>query len=117
LFDIYAEIVNAELKFPKSDNVSPQLEDLLHKLLDKDPNTRMTLDQVFEHPWIKSGGLVRQKSKLIEVTDDEISNALTFAQISHLKMKLHKIHTRITKKTHENVVRVKSKSPTAKTEG
>jgi len=35
-----------------SPTLSPQARDLLEKLLDKDPSTRITIPGIFEHPWM-----------------------------------------------------------------
>ena len=36
--------------------VSDELRDLFTKILDKDPKTRLTIDEVLEHPWVKQAG-------------------------------------------------------------
>lgn len=50
LQDTYDKIVNDPLCLP--DDFNPQLRDLLEGLLCKDPNQRMTLDVVAQHPWV-----------------------------------------------------------------
>jgi serine/threonine protein kinase len=46
----YERIKSIDLGFPA--HVSPEAQDLITKLLKKDPNRRITLEQVLEHPWI-----------------------------------------------------------------
>ena len=35
------------------DNVSPEAKDLLMRLLEKDPTSRIGIKEALEHPWIK----------------------------------------------------------------
>eukprot|EP00842_Homolaphlyctis_polyrhiza_P002412 jgi/Hompol1/3171/HPOL_003145-RA len=48
--DTYKRIRTLDLKIPSS--VSPEAQDLIKRLLQLDPNQRMPLDQVLNHPWI-----------------------------------------------------------------
>ncbi|KAJ3707874.1 hypothetical protein LUZ61_011579 [Rhynchospora tenuis] len=50
LHDTYDKIVNNPLVVP--DHINPLLRDLLERLLCKDPNQRITLQGVAEHPWV-----------------------------------------------------------------
>lgn len=34
-------------------DISEEAKDLTHKMLDVNPNTRITIDEALEHPWIK----------------------------------------------------------------
>lgn len=36
--------------------ISAELRDLLVKMMDKNPETRLTIDEVIDHPWVKSAG-------------------------------------------------------------
>ncbi|CAH0480062.1 unnamed protein product [Peronospora belbahrii] len=40
--------------FSAWDNVSPDAKDIIYKLLEKDPELRLTADQVLQHPWINA---------------------------------------------------------------
>ena len=46
----YRRIVKVDLRFP--DYVDEDAKDLIIKLLQKSPSSRMSLQEVFEHPWI-----------------------------------------------------------------
>ena len=37
----------------KIEKISPKAKDLLHGLLNKDPNKRLTIEQILNHPWLK----------------------------------------------------------------
>ncbi|KAJ1339612.1 hypothetical protein BSLG_005734 [Batrachochytrium salamandrivorans] len=41
-----------KLIFMCSDYISPEAKDLIVKLLQRDPNNRMPLESVIQHPWI-----------------------------------------------------------------
>lgn len=45
-------IVEEELTFPEEPNVDPVLKDLLIRLLDKNPLTRITIPEIYQHPWM-----------------------------------------------------------------
>ncbi|XP_057549808.1 serine/threonine-protein kinase GRIK1-like isoform X2 [Amaranthus tricolor] len=50
LQETYDKIVNDPINLP--DDLNPQLSDILEGLLCKDPNQRLTLAMVAEHPWV-----------------------------------------------------------------
>lgn len=50
--DLYHAIRHASLAFP--DNMDPDLQSLLDRMLDKDPATRITLAEIRAHPWLAS---------------------------------------------------------------
>lgn len=50
VLEIYEKIRNDPLIIPRS--VSPDLEDFLRRILEKDPAKRLTLEQVRNHPWM-----------------------------------------------------------------
>lgn len=46
-------IVSGKFQWPVHVKVSPEAKDLVKKLLAHDPEKRIALDQVMQHPWIK----------------------------------------------------------------
>ncbi|XP_037442637.1 calcium-dependent protein kinase 22-like [Triticum dicoccoides] len=71
---IAESIIRGEIKFEREPwpKVSQTAKDLVKKMLDPDPATRLTAKQVFEHPWLKNadkapnvslGELVRSRLK------------------------------------------------------
>ena len=53
-FELQYSIVN---KSPKHiEKISDEARDLLHGLLNKDPEKRLTIEQILNHPWLKSDG-------------------------------------------------------------
>jgi serine/threonine protein kinase len=53
-FKIAQKILSGNYEFPQSTPISPELQDLFSHVLDKDPKTRYTIDQVLQHPWLKN---------------------------------------------------------------
>ncbi|XP_058184428.1 CBL-interacting serine/threonine-protein kinase 14-like [Rhododendron vialii] len=50
---LYRKIFKGEFRCPEW--MSPELKRLLHRLLDSNPNTRITVDQIIDDPWFKKG--------------------------------------------------------------
>ena len=48
--ELILSIIKNELEVP--DSVSPLFKDLISKLLDKNPNSRITIEQIKKHPWM-----------------------------------------------------------------
>lgn len=53
LGDLYQAILHQEVVIPS--NLSPDLQDLLRRLLEKDPEKRITVEEAALHPWLTSG--------------------------------------------------------------
>ncbi|KAH8884000.1 Pkinase-domain-containing protein [Thozetella sp. PMI_491] len=51
-------------------NISPACIDFLSHMLDKRPETRATVDQLFQHPWLGGSGLGAPQS-FDDITDDD----------------------------------------------
>ncbi|KAL5580546.1 hypothetical protein UlMin_012988 [Ulmus minor] len=54
LMAMYKKIYKGEFKFPKW--MSPDLRRFLSRLLDTNPQTRITVDQIVKDPWFRKGG-------------------------------------------------------------
>ncbi|CAM0142812.1 hypothetical protein VKS41_002624 [Umbelopsis sp. WA50703] len=68
---------------PYEPNTNPELVDLLQKMLTKDPEERITVNQIREHPWVTQDGKAplisvdeNCQSVITEVTEEEIHNAI-----------------------------------------
>ena len=48
---LVSKIVEAEIEYPKT--LSKPAADLLQRILNPNPKTRITLEQIIQHPWIK----------------------------------------------------------------
>ena len=71
-------IENNPVVFHEDRDVSPGLQDILTKLLDKSPETRATMEQLCEHPWINEGystPLQPMSAVEVHVTEEDVANA------------------------------------------
>ena len=50
--ETYQKIVKIDLKFPDNPEISSGAQDLIKKLLQKDPKNRLPLEEVMKHSWI-----------------------------------------------------------------
>ncbi|KAH6897007.1 kinase-like domain-containing protein [Thelonectria olida] len=64
VLDMYDAIKSDEPKLP--DNENPDFVDLIGKILDKNPETRITMDRIREHPWVTCNG----KDPLLSTEDN-----------------------------------------------
>lgn len=68
---LYQKILKAEVSVPE---VTPELELLIKEMLNPDPKTRISIEQIMEHPWTTCGGKFCLPSRPFvntEVRDDE----------------------------------------------
>lgn len=56
ILGLYDKICNAPLEFPPDVFVSDSLKHLITRLLDKDPETRISLTSVMSHHWVTHNG-------------------------------------------------------------
>ncbi|CAD8105046.1 unnamed protein product [Paramecium primaurelia] len=81
------------------------LTDLLKRMLDKNPNNRITTQQVLEHPWVTKNGRFPLKNEYqgnFCVTENDIHNAITrlsfnmaIRTLNKLKQKLNQSRQRL----------------------
>ncbi|XP_065055154.1 calcium/calmodulin-dependent protein kinase kinase 1-like isoform X2 [Rhopilema esculentum] len=79
---LYDMINNDPLIFPEEPVVDPQLQDLISRLLAKDPKKRIRMQEIKEHPWVTKGGReslpkTNENCVVIEVTDEDVKNSIT----------------------------------------
>ncbi|BAF16819.1 cBL-interacting protein kinase 20 [Oryza sativa Japonica Group] len=60
LMEMYKKITNGEFKVP--DWFTPDARSLISRLLDPNPTTRITIDELVKHPWFKKGHTKRPAS-------------------------------------------------------
>lgn len=83
--------------------VPPELDDLLRRLLTKDPTKRITLKEVKQHPWVLQGIVNPQvwleetdpaksnDGRRIEVSSEDLDTAVTFGVFGKVKSVIKKI--------------------------
>lgn len=81
ILSLYNKIRTQPLKIPEDSDVSGELQDLLHKMLVKDPQDRITLAEIKDHDWVTMYDLKpmlkeEENCQLIEVTEHEVQNSV-----------------------------------------
>lgn len=79
ILGIYHAIKNDPLSFP-ADNVDEDLKDLLSRILDKDPHSRMTIHEIKCHPWVTMHDrwpFITHVERITQSTDQDIAIAIT----------------------------------------
>ncbi|KAL9536964.1 hypothetical protein MBANPS3_012207 [Mucor bainieri] len=104
-FELFDIIPTAPLEFPQE--TPENLVDLLEKLLAKDPQERITLEQVKHHPWViedlEDPTIWWREAdptlyKAVEVTDEEVNRAVTI--MDRLKKSIRRISSSLSSLTH-----------------
>ncbi|XP_055550983.1 calcium/calmodulin-dependent protein kinase kinase 1 isoform X2 [Wyeomyia smithii] len=78
---VYEKIKNDPVKFPSAGTVSPELQDLLKSMLEKDPQLRITLPQIKEHCWVTKHGLHPlptevENCRLVQISDEDMTSVV-----------------------------------------
>ena len=75
LFDVIREF---ELSFPDEVEVEPELQDLIQKMLEKNPENRIQAHDLVKHPWVnrEQAPIEEIQEEKISVTEAEIKNAI-----------------------------------------
>uniref|UniRef100_A0A8D8BIR6 calcium/calmodulin-dependent protein kinase n=2 Tax=Culex pipiens TaxID=7175 RepID=A0A8D8BIR6_CULPI len=78
---VYEKIKYDPLEFPPTSTISPELRDLIVSMLDKDPQTRITLPQIKQHNWITKHGLhplpsEEENCRLVQINDEDMDSVV-----------------------------------------
>jgi len=105
----YNQIVSKELEFTRV--VNPSLENLFRRILDKNPRTRITINELKKHPWVTKDGKEPLSTTLerIIVSETDIVESIT-----HLR-KLTDISITLARKMEKIHVKIHSNSVSSKT--
>ncbi|KAF0434650.1 Pkinase-domain-containing protein [Gigaspora margarita] len=83
VIDLFDSIKNDDITIPEGSNPDADLVDLLHKVLEKDPEKRIIMAELREHPWVTNRGsdpLISTEENcseaVTEITDDDLSSAI-----------------------------------------
>ncbi|XP_029108646.1 calcium/calmodulin-dependent protein kinase kinase 2 isoform X2 [Scleropages formosus] len=81
ILSLHHKIRTQPVELPENVDVSEDLKDLLLKMLDKNPETRITVPQIKVHSWVTRNGAEPLPSEeehctLIEVTEEEVENSV-----------------------------------------
>ncbi|ORZ21111.1 kinase-like domain-containing protein [Absidia repens] len=118
-YELFEVIPTQPLIFPDDHRTGPldeQLKDLLERLLEKNPQERITLEQVKTHPWVIQD-LQKPEEwwheadprhyQTVCVTDDEVTHAYTI--MDRLRRSIHRLSNSLSHLT-QNITRRRSKS-------
>uniref|UniRef100_A0A3B4AIQ7 non-specific serine/threonine protein kinase n=1 Tax=Periophthalmus magnuspinnatus TaxID=409849 RepID=A0A3B4AIQ7_9GOBI len=80
---LHNKIRTKPVEFPESPEVSEELRTLILRMLDKNPDTRITLPEIKMDQWVTRGGadplpLEEEHCTVVEVTEEDIQNSVKF---------------------------------------
>ncbi|MGH0151453.1 UNVERIFIED_CONTAM: hypothetical protein FKN15_024103 [Acipenser sinensis] len=83
ILSLHHKIKNQLVELPEQRDVSEDLKDLLLKMLNKNPETRITVPEMKVHPWVTRHGAEPLPSEdenctLIEVTEEEVQGTAKY---------------------------------------
>ncbi|XP_049287213.1 calcium/calmodulin-dependent protein kinase kinase 1 isoform X3 [Anopheles funestus] len=78
---VYEKIKNDPLEYPENSSIGEDLRDLISRMLDKDPQQRITLPQIKEHTWLTRHGTVRipteeENCRLVQINDEDMNSVV-----------------------------------------
>uniref|UniRef100_A0A8D3BTX5 calcium/calmodulin-dependent protein kinase n=1 Tax=Scophthalmus maximus TaxID=52904 RepID=A0A8D3BTX5_SCOMX len=77
IISLHKKIKNKPVDFPETD----ELKELIGRMLDKNPETRITIPEIKLHPWMTENGLnplplEEEHCTAVEVTEEEVQNSV-----------------------------------------
>ncbi|KAJ6656575.1 hypothetical protein lerEdw1_003462 [Lerista edwardsae] len=81
ILSLHSKIKSQTLEFPDQPDISDELKDLITQMLDKTPESRITIPEIKMHPWVTKNGVEPlptedENCTLIEVTEEEVENSV-----------------------------------------
>uniref|UniRef100_A0A2K5D8S1 calcium/calmodulin-dependent protein kinase n=1 Tax=Aotus nancymaae TaxID=37293 RepID=A0A2K5D8S1_AOTNA len=78
---LHRKIKNEPVVFPEEPKISEELKDLILKMLDKNPETRIGVPDIKLHPWVTKNGeeplpSEEEHCSVVEVTEEEVKNSI-----------------------------------------
>ncbi|XP_073874357.1 calcium/calmodulin-dependent protein kinase kinase 1 isoform X4 [Macaca fascicularis] len=78
---LHRKIKNEPVVFPEEPEISEELKDLILKMLDKNPETRIGVPDIKLHPWVTKNGeeplpSEEEHCSVVEVTEEEVKNSV-----------------------------------------
>ncbi|XP_023198373.1 calcium/calmodulin-dependent protein kinase kinase 1 isoform X2 [Xiphophorus maculatus] len=80
---LHNKIKTKPVDFPETPNICEELRTLILRMLDKNPDTRMTIPELKMDQWVTQGGtdplpLEEEHCSMVEVTEEDIQNSVKF---------------------------------------
>ncbi|KAM9852879.1 calcium/calmodulin-dependent protein kinase kinase 1b [Aulostomus maculatus] len=81
IVSLHNKIKNKTVEFPEMPLMSTELKELVEMMLDKNPETRITIPEIKLHPWVTENGsnplpLEEEHCTAVEVTEEEVQNSV-----------------------------------------
>ena len=81
---VTAAIQSDELVIPTT--MSPSLRSLLRGILDKNPETRMTLENIMSHAWVTNDGalplsVADAALEVVDVSEEEVNASISYSEV------------------------------------
>ncbi|XP_054649781.1 calcium/calmodulin-dependent protein kinase kinase 1b isoform X2 [Dunckerocampus dactyliophorus] len=81
IVSLHNKIKNKPVEFPEIPPISVDLKLLIEKMLDKNPETRITIPEIKLNPWVTEGGanplpLEEEHCTAVDVTEEEVQNSV-----------------------------------------
>ncbi|XP_059187721.1 calcium/calmodulin-dependent protein kinase kinase 1b [Centropristis striata] len=81
IVSLHNKIKNKPVEFPETPLISNELQGLIKRMLDKNPETRITIPEIKLHAWVTENGsnplpLEEEHCTALEVTEEEVQNSV-----------------------------------------
>ncbi|KAF3692598.1 Calcium/calmodulin-dependent protein kinase kinase 1 [Channa argus] len=81
IVSLHSKIKNKPVEFPEKPLISEDLRELIEQMLDKNPESRITLTEIKLHSWVTENGLnplplEEEHCTAVEVTEEEVQNSV-----------------------------------------
>uniref|UniRef100_A0A671YML8 calcium/calmodulin-dependent protein kinase n=1 Tax=Sparus aurata TaxID=8175 RepID=A0A671YML8_SPAAU len=81
IVSLHNKIKKEPVEFPDTPVITDELKELIVKMLDKNPETRITIPEIKLHPWVTENGsnhlpLEEEHCSAVEVTEEEVLNSV-----------------------------------------
>ncbi|XP_026038079.1 calcium/calmodulin-dependent protein kinase kinase 1 isoform X2 [Astatotilapia calliptera] len=80
---LHNKIRTKPVEFPETPKISEELQKLILQMLDKNPDSRISIPEIKMDPWVTQGGadplpLEEDHCSVVEVTEEDIQNSVKF---------------------------------------
>uniref|UniRef100_A0A7M4FZ03 Calcium/calmodulin dependent protein kinase kinase 2 n=1 Tax=Crocodylus porosus TaxID=8502 RepID=A0A7M4FZ03_CROPO len=81
ILSLHNKIKTQSLEFPDQPEITEELKDLVTRMLDKNPESRISVPEIKLHPWVTKNGVELlptedENCTLVEVTEEEVENSV-----------------------------------------
>ncbi|XP_050779898.1 calcium/calmodulin-dependent protein kinase kinase 2 isoform X3 [Gopherus flavomarginatus] len=81
ILSLHSKIKTQPLEFPDQPDITEDFKDLIMRMLDKNPESRISVPEIKLHPWVTKNGVEPlptedENCTLIEVTEEEVENSV-----------------------------------------